>query len=70
MLLSRKHSQVVSTVMLTFIQILCVNYKVIRSVCISLVLKENSVMQCNEYTVPLLTLDIPEGFLACSIMVV
>ena len=57
--------------MLTFIQIPCVNYrKVIRSVCISLVLKENSVMQCNGCTVHLLTLDIPEGFLLCSIMVV
>ena len=55
----------------TFIQIPCVNYrKVIRSSCISLVLKENSVMQCNECTVHLLTLDIPEGFLVCFIMVV
>ena len=57
--------------MLTVIQIPCVNYrKVIRSVCISLVLKENSVMQCNECTVHLLTLGIPEGFLVCSIIVV
>ena len=32
--------------------------------------KENSVMQCNECTVHLLTFDIPEGFLVCSIMVV
>ena len=47
-LCDRKHSQAVSTVMLTFIQIRCVTKrKVIRSVCISLLLKENSVMQCN-----------------------
>ena len=71
MLLSRKHSQTVSTVMLTFIQIPCVNYrKVLRSVCISLLLKESSVMQCNECKVYLLTLDIPEGFLVSSIIVV
>ena len=51
MLLSRKHSQAVSPVMLTFIQIPCVNYrKVIKSVCISLVFKDNGVMQCNECT--------------------
>ena len=57
--------------MLTFIQISCLNYrKVIRSVCISLVLKENSVMQCNECTGHLLTVDIPEGFLVSSIVVV
>ena len=69
MLLSRKHNQAVSTVMPPFIQIPCMNCrKLIRSVCISLVLKENSVMQCNEYTVHLSTLDIPEGFLVSSIM--
>ena len=56
MSLSRKHNQAVSTVMLTFIRIPCVNYrKVLKSVCISLVLKKNSVMQCNECTVHLLT---------------
>ena len=58
MLLSRKHSQGVSAVMLTFIQITCVimNYrKVIRSVF--------ERKQCNECKVHLLTLDIPEGFL-------
>ena len=44
--------------------------KLVVSLCISLVLKENSVMQCNECTVHLLTLGIPEGFLVCSIMVV
>ena len=47
------------------------NYrKVITSVCISLLLKENSVMQCIECKVNLLTLDIPEGFLVSSIIVV
>ena len=47
MLLSRKHSQVVSTMMLTSMQIpsAIMNYrKVIISVCISLLLKENNVM--------------------------
>ena len=47
MLLSRKHSQVVLTMMLTFIQISCVmtNYrKDVISVCISLLWKENNVM--------------------------
>ena len=33
-------------------------------------MNENSVMQCNECKVQLLTADIPEGFLVCSIMVV
>ena len=57
--------------MLTFIQIPCVNYrKVIRSVCISLILRENSVMQCNECKVHLLTLHIPEGFFVSTIIVV
>ena len=63
MLLSRKHSQEISTVMLTFVQIPCVimNYRnVIRLVCISLLLKDNN----------LLTLDTPEGFLVSSIIVV
>ena len=33
-------------------------------------MNENSVVQCNECKVQLLTADIPEGFLVCSIMVV
>ena len=69
MLLGRKQSQVVSTMMLIFIQIPCAimnHRKVIISVCISLLLKEN-----NEMNVKLLlTLDIPKGFLVSSIIVV
>ena len=57
--------------MVTFKQIPCMNFlKVIRPVCISFFVNENSVMQCNECKVQLLTADIPEGFLVCSIMVV
>ena len=59
--------------MLTFIQISLHEFlksNLIRSVCISFVVNENSAMQCNQCKVQLLTADVPEGFLVCSIMVV